>query len=751
MVRDAGASPLPGVAPAPTMLVPARAAGVQLVGEMRGSGYRVPPALVRRRDGQSLQLTPLLYAIMQCVDGARTTEQIAADVSAKVGRAVTPSDVETLLEEKLLPLGLLRLADGTEPELKKADPMLRMRLRAVVANPERTQRITAPFARLFTPVIVVPVVAAFVFICWWLLAIEGLAAATHAAFENPGVLILVFIVMLLSAGFHEFGHAAAASRGGASPGAMGVGLYLVWPAFYTDVTDSYRLDRGGRLRTDVGGLYFNAIVAVLVAAIWSVTHWDALLLVVASQIVLMLQQLAPIVRFDGYHILADATGVPDLFQHIKPTLLGLLPWRWGRPENRVLKPWAKAIITLWVLVVVPLLIGLVALMVLTLPRIIGSAWASITTQAGELGAHWSAGNFGAVVVRGLAILAVVIPVAGIVYILIRLVRQLTEGTLKRTAGRPVLRGLAAGLAVVLISGVAWAWWPSGDRYQPVQPYEDGTLTSVISGLGPDGGLRVGQAQSTAVLWPEGLELPTRSDPQLSVVLIPRDGADAPPWVFPFNRPAAPEGDDSQALAVNTQDGSVVYDVAFALVWADGGTVDTVNEAYAFASCTGCAAVAIGFQVVLIVGEANVVVPQNLSAAVNYNCIECVAFALASQLVITLDGPLSEASRVELEALWAEIAEFADNIKGVPLSELKDRLAAYREQIAQIVQDDPAASPTGTEPSPTAPPTPTPTPTGDPAVPTEPEQPATEAPTPQPTAPEEPEATPTPTPTETPVP
>ena len=34
---------------------------------------------------------------------------------------------------------------------------------------------------------------------------------------------------------------------------MGAGLYLVWPAFYTDVTDSYRLGRAGRLRTDLGG------------------------------------------------------------------------------------------------------------------------------------------------------------------------------------------------------------------------------------------------------------------------------------------------------------------------------------------------------------------------------------------------------------------------------------------------------------------------------------------------------------------
>ena len=377
--------------------------------------------------------------------------------------------------------------------------------------------------------------------------------------------------------------------------------------------------------------------------------------------------------------------------------------------------------------------------------------ASISTQWGELGAHWSAGDFGAAVVRGLAILAVVIPVAGIIYILVRLVRQLTARTLERTAGRPVLRGLAAGLALVLVSGVAWAWWPSAERYQPVQPYEDGTLTSVIAGLGPNSGLQAGQAQSTVALWPDGLDLPTRSDPQLSVVLIPRDGADAPPWVFPFNKPAPPEGDDSQALAVSTEDGSVVYDVAFALVWAEGGTVDTVNEAYAFASCTGCAAVAIGFQVVLIVGDANVIVPQNVSAAVNYNCIECVAFALASQLVITLDGPLSEASRAELEALWAEIGEFAESIQGVPLSELEDRLEAYREQIAQIVLDDPAASLTEVQPTPTGTPTPTPTQTVEPGVPAEPVEPTPETPAPEPSTPEEPTPTPTPTPTETPAP
>ena len=38
---------------------------------------------------------------------------------------------------------------------------------------------------------------------------------------------------------------------------MGFGLYLVWPALYSTVTDSYRLARVGRLRTDLGGVYLT--------------------------------------------------------------------------------------------------------------------------------------------------------------------------------------------------------------------------------------------------------------------------------------------------------------------------------------------------------------------------------------------------------------------------------------------------------------------------------------------------------------
>ncbi|HET6939825.1 MAG TPA: hypothetical protein VFI19_14510, partial [Nocardioides sp.] len=73
---------------------------------MNGSGYRTPPSLARRVDGQTVQLTPLLYAVLAAADGQRSTAEVAASVGRATGRSMTADNVEVLLD-KLRPLGLL--------------------------------------------------------------------------------------------------------------------------------------------------------------------------------------------------------------------------------------------------------------------------------------------------------------------------------------------------------------------------------------------------------------------------------------------------------------------------------------------------------------------------------------------------------------------------------------------------------------------------------------------------------------------
>lgn len=722
-LADDSAAPVGAAEGAP---VPEHAEGLRLFGAHRGSGYRIPPSLVQRADGQVVQLTPLLYSVLCAVDGSRTEAEIAAAVSSRVGRAVVAEDVDTLIERRLRPLGLLKRADGSEPAVRKANPLLALRFRLVVSNPQRTRRLTAPFAVLFHPAVVVAVTACFAAVVYWVLFRKGLASAASEAFARPVMLLAVFAVTVVSAGFHEFGHAAGLRRGGGVPRAMGVGLYMVWPAFYTDVTDSYRLGRGSRLRTDLGGLYFNALLALVTFGIWLLVRWDGLLLVIATQVLQMIRQLPPLLRFDGYHILADLTGVPDLYHRIGPTLAGLWPTRWRTPQTRALKPWARAVVTLWVLLVVPLLLMTALVIIVTLPRIVASAAHSLTVQWALLGGQWVHGDWTGVGAKILALVAAALPVLGVGYFLIRLVRQIAGGTLRRTKGKPGKRAVAAVTAMAVIAGLVWAWWPHGD-YRPIQPNERGVIQQAIAVpnvvssyfreppappryAAPPASVRPGTRMTATTVWPrDAAQRPTPGHPQLAMVLVPR-GSAGPTWVFPFNRPAPPGPGDNQSMAIATRDGSVVYDVAFALVTATKDTVLNGNEAYAFASCTHCAAVAVSFQVVLIIGNAHVIVPKNVSAAVAYNCISCLTAAIAIQLDISLPAAPHGSTAAQLAALWKQVRAFGKHITSFSIAEINAQLQRYEQQIEQVLQPLAASSsPTAvaTAGSPASPATPSP--------------------------------------------
>ena len=238
------------------------------------------------------------------------------------GRALQVEHV-VKIAEKLAEQGLLAGTEENAPE--RSNPLLALRWKVLFTDPKVTGRITAPFKWLFRPWIVLPALAGFAAVLWFVLIHEGVAPATAQAFDKPELLLLILGLTVASAAFHEIGHAAACRYGGGRPGGMGAGIYVVWPAFYTDVTDAYRLPRGSRLRTDLGGIYFNAVVAVLALGVWLATGLDVLLLLIGLQMLEIVKNLSPVIRADGYHILSDATGVPDLYAHMGPTLKRLLP------------------------------------------------------------------------------------------------------------------------------------------------------------------------------------------------------------------------------------------------------------------------------------------------------------------------------------------------------------------------------------------------------------------------------------------
>src|SRR5207248_2367830 len=86
--------------------------------------------------------------------------------------------------------------------------------------------------------------------------------------------------------------------------------------------------------------------------------------------------------------------------------------------------------------------------------------------------------------------------------------------------------------------------------------------------------------------------------------------------------ARAHGANTTAVAVNTTDGSLVFQLTFAILKVTGNVVDNQNVADAYASCTGCQTVAISIQTLLVEGVANVVAPIDEASARNQNCQQC---------------------------------------------------------------------------------------------------------------------------------
>jgi putative peptide zinc metalloprotease protein len=448
----------PADAPGPAW-PPRLAEGVELLGEYKDSGYSQPPSLVRRADGQVIQMSPLLYQVACRIDGSRDPDAIAALVSADLGRSLDAGQVRYLITAKLLPLGVVA---GVAPRaVPKANPLFSLRARGTLL-PERTVNLVAALLRpLFRWPVIVAVAGSMVGVDYWLFAVHGLGGGIGQVLRDPVDLLVVLGLSLVSALFHECGHATGCRYGGARPGVIGVGMYLVWPSFFTNVTDSYRLSRAGRLRTDLGGLYFNLVFMLALAGIYAATSSQVLLLVIAVTHLEMLDQLLPFVRFDGYFILSDIIGVPDLFARVVPIVKSAL--RAGRRDPRVagLRRGARIVVTGWVLCVIPLLLFTMGYLLLYLPGVDRALWRSARMQAHLMSAGVAGHHYAAAAVDVIGAVLVILPGAGSLYITARLARQVATMSRRWSAGRPVRRCLATGTGLAVVAALAAFWTIQG--------------------------------------------------------------------------------------------------------------------------------------------------------------------------------------------------------------------------------------------------------------------------------------------------
>jgi putative peptide zinc metalloprotease protein len=517
-------------------------AAVKLAGQMRESAFENPPWLLEREGSGYVQVTELLYRIAEQCTGSNSVEDIAAKISSD-GKPVSPATVRALIEKMLIPRGLVEAADGSVAAAATASPSpLALNLRMKMVRPEVVRPITAVLKVLYWPPILIAVLVAAAIAQYWMYGVHGVGSSVHDALYAPGLIFVILSVVVLSAGFHELGHAAALHYGGGEIKGMGAGMYTVYPAFYTDVSDNYRLPRWSRVRTDLGGFYFNLIFALGVMGLYVLTGHEFLLLIVVMVNLEIVHQLLPFLRLDGYWTLADITGVPDFFSQTGAFLRSILPIpAWKGSTLPPMKWWGKAVFGLYILISFPLLAFLFLVMVKSLPRVLATAWDSFQQQAQAFGqAHAQADLLG-MASAGVQIPLLAVPVLGLIYTLYALGRRSLVAGWNWSRPTPARR-VTGGLGLLLVTGTLTALWapqlPIGGQpgpmygqtnFEPIRPNERGTIPDAVAGVVSTREPTPASTPASTVT-PSATSAPVRETP-------PRPGSAASPAGSPAATPA----------------------------------------------------------------------------------------------------------------------------------------------------------------------------------------------------------------------
>jgi putative peptide zinc metalloprotease protein len=302
----------------------------------------------------------------------------------------------------------------------------------------------------------------------------------------------------------------------------------------------------------------------------------------------------------------------------------------------------------------------------------------------------------------------------------------------------------------MIAGLAWAWWPAG-QYQPVRATDRGTLVSLGQMVAsPTAVARPAPAPAPAAAAAAAIQLTpgrhlavsmipvggaTKQHPAMFVIsqgkgkpavaivsgsapdpshasggtFSPKPGDAAPSTAasstppassststtntpvnataFPFQLPSAPGPGGTQALATNTKDGGVLYDVAYSIVTVqDGAPVTNTNSAFAIAHCKACTTVAVSFQIVLVIGQSRIITPINAAGALNYDCTACLTTAIADQIVVTLKSQPSKELAAQLAADLKQLNALPELGSNATPAAVASAVAAVQQEIETQLHD-----------------------------------------------------------------
>ena len=133
-------------------------------------------------------------------------------------------------------------------------------------------------------------------------------------------LVFFVIALVIAKIAHEFGHAFTAKMYGCRIPAMGIAFLVMWPMLYTDTNESWKLgSRRQRLNVAAAGVIVELAIAAIATFAWNFLPSGGLrdmafVMATTTWISSLAINISPFMRFDGYYLLSDWWGIPNLHE-----------------------------------------------------------------------------------------------------------------------------------------------------------------------------------------------------------------------------------------------------------------------------------------------------------------------------------------------------------------------------------------------------------------------------------------------------
>ena len=280
------------------------------------------------------RVCPEEYAILMMLDGRNSLQ----DIKESFERQFAPRRIEIATLQhfvgSLHQKGLVTtVADGQGFKLKKRnEKKWWQKTRALLSNPlairwrgidpawmiEKILPVTRWFFHRFTVCLVLLfALAALLLVLMNWSVFQSKLPAFHQFFAASNWIYLGISLAIVKI-LHEFGHGISCHKFGARAHELGFMLLVLTPALYCNTTDSWRLkSKWQRAAIGAAGIYVELFLAALATFVWwystpGTINQLALSTMFVCSVNTILFNGNPLLKFDGYYVLADLIEVPNL-------------------------------------------------------------------------------------------------------------------------------------------------------------------------------------------------------------------------------------------------------------------------------------------------------------------------------------------------------------------------------------------------------------------------------------------------------